>query len=518
MSAKSLASSLLIRSGCTLTVVIAVVISCLFISTRLLAAPPYQTVAPGNVHACALDFDGNISCEAVLFARRLLPVDETTGFRDIVAGASHTCGIRQDETVVCWGDNGFGQLDVPGNLQLPLRDIDASSNYTCALDAGSQVVCWGLDDNARLTLPYPEGEYASISVSRSYGCLIDTASQPVCAIGEVGLPDNATPPVGLDSVVHLDVYSSTADTASLACALDADGEITCWGQFLTSVAPFDAGPYSDIAVNAVAACALTTDGALDCNLNSNSRQFLQDEFVGSMPAGNGFVDVVSGPVEQMCVIDTEGRVQCWGTGRTNAPFTQTDLPQAPVLSVSVYSDTTAELLWNQDGFVPFGARYEILRNDELLVTTENNRSFLDTTLEPGIIVEYNVVLLSIDGTRSEPSNTVTVDTDAIINPGPVAGYVQPNRTLETSGLRADVYGGDTVELFWDRETFGVRGYEIRKDGEFIGFTDGTSFLDDSPTANKPDYDVIAVDNDGSMLGFASIEVQLAEGVGVGECT
>jgi hypothetical protein len=28
----------------------------------------------------------------------------------IVAGSSHTCALRNDGSVVCWGNNGFGQL------------------------------------------------------------------------------------------------------------------------------------------------------------------------------------------------------------------------------------------------------------------------------------------------------------------------------------------------------------------------------------------------------------------------
>ena len=38
----------------------------------------------------------------------------TTGFTSVTAGYYHSCGIRTDGTVVCWGNNEDGQLDTPG--------------------------------------------------------------------------------------------------------------------------------------------------------------------------------------------------------------------------------------------------------------------------------------------------------------------------------------------------------------------------------------------------------------------
>src|SRR5690606_21717024 len=44
--------------------------------------------------------------------QRTTPVTVTglTGATDIVAGHSHSCAIRTDQTGRCWGHNGFGQL------------------------------------------------------------------------------------------------------------------------------------------------------------------------------------------------------------------------------------------------------------------------------------------------------------------------------------------------------------------------------------------------------------------------
>jgi len=80
----------------------------------------------------------------------------------------------------------------------------------------------------------------------------------------------------------------------------------------------------------------------------------------------------------------------------------------------------------------------------------------------------------------------------------------------STGLEASVFGETTVELIWDRVSSVVTGYEIRRDGEFVGFSTGTSFLEEVPSSAGVlyRYDVIPVNqNDPTQfLGFASVSV------------
>ena len=41
------------------------------------------------------------------------PTTNTTSFKTVSAGSEHSCGIRSDDTVVCWGDNSAGQTAAP---------------------------------------------------------------------------------------------------------------------------------------------------------------------------------------------------------------------------------------------------------------------------------------------------------------------------------------------------------------------------------------------------------------------
>lgn len=93
-------------------------------------------------HGCLLDQYG-LACwgaEDSLAAKvpaRLRDFDAVT---DFAVGHSHTCAITLDRKVACWGQNTYGQLDVP-ELVEPVS-IFAANYFTCATDAEG-IKCWG---------------------------------------------------------------------------------------------------------------------------------------------------------------------------------------------------------------------------------------------------------------------------------------------------------------------------------------------------------------------------------------
>ena len=54
----------------------------------------------------------------------------------VAAGALHTCALRGDGRVVCWGDNSFGQLGIGSNLSVGMSPGQMGSNMTL-VDLGS---------------------------------------------------------------------------------------------------------------------------------------------------------------------------------------------------------------------------------------------------------------------------------------------------------------------------------------------------------------------------------------------
>ena len=83
--------------------------------------------------------------------------------KKIALGDSHTCAILNDDSVVCWGDNQHGELgygdttnrNAPPATGINLgqgrtaRQIVAGYEHTCALLDDNSLVCWGENGNGQ---------------------------------------------------------------------------------------------------------------------------------------------------------------------------------------------------------------------------------------------------------------------------------------------------------------------------------------------------------------------------------
>ena len=145
-------------------------------------------------------------------------------------------------------------------------------------------------------------------------------------------------------------------------------------------------------------------------------------------------------------------------------------PDAPAeLRSTVYSNTAAELFWRREPAIE-ALQYEI-RQDGVVVDNTVGVSFFTVDLSAGRDFLFEVIAIGRDGARSNPSS-ITVRTDRNTEP-PVTVLDPP------SNLRAEVYSGTAAELFWDRAATPGLAYEIVRNGDFLGTTDGTSFFDNT---------------------------------------
>ncbi len=126
-----------------------------------------SAIALGDYHACAIVGSGRVKCwgrnldgqlgdggsdpdPGVATAVDVLGIDDAIA---ISAGSSHTCVLRSDQTVACWGGGARGALGngVAENSPVPVSvagiddaiDLVAGDLHTCALHEGGTMSCWG---------------------------------------------------------------------------------------------------------------------------------------------------------------------------------------------------------------------------------------------------------------------------------------------------------------------------------------------------------------------------------------
>jgi len=58
------------------------------------------------------------------------------------AGNSHTCAIKQNDKLVCWGSDTAGLTSPPAG---EFRSLSAGDVHNCAVGVDREVACWGSD-------------------------------------------------------------------------------------------------------------------------------------------------------------------------------------------------------------------------------------------------------------------------------------------------------------------------------------------------------------------------------------
>ncbi|HAP74833.1 MAG TPA: hypothetical protein DCR14_01980, partial [Acidimicrobiaceae bacterium] len=143
--------------------------------------------------------------------------------KEVSGGERHTCALRTDGKVACWGSNAFGQLgsgagtsasatvgdnETPDSLAtdavVPVNTtevtaVSAGWAHTCVLGATSRVHCWGTGSAGRLGY----GNTTTIGDDES-----------AAAAGQVSFP-----------LLSRQVVASNSHT----CAVLSDGRVFCWG-------------------------------------------------------------------------------------------------------------------------------------------------------------------------------------------------------------------------------------------------------------------------------------------------
>ena len=66
--------------------------------------------------------------------------DSEASFTAVAAGYRHSCGLRTDGSITCWGDDEFGQASPPSGS---FTAVTAGGHHSCGLRTDGTITCWG---------------------------------------------------------------------------------------------------------------------------------------------------------------------------------------------------------------------------------------------------------------------------------------------------------------------------------------------------------------------------------------
>jgi alpha-tubulin suppressor-like RCC1 family protein len=347
-------------------------------------------LSAGTNHTCAIVIGGKAYCWGANDHGQIgnndsgagkhvdapVPVPGLTNAIAISAGGDHSCAVRADQTAVCWGGNGTGQLgdhtfqdrSAPVVVQTAgysnlgnLTDISAGSFHSCAADRNGTAWCWGSDGNGQLgrgkagESPRPDalevskhapgnGDYLlanvlEIEARYASSCAIDIDWHEWCwgwnGYGQLGLSgggdkDFATLIPGLDGVAGI---GPSSNHGVHVCAVLADTTARCWGandqgQVGTgSTSPTEPSPRVvlnltgavQVSVGFQDSCALLSNGTAKC-WGNNANDQLGSTTLTIQPNATlvtGFnvglrALEVDAGSAHNCAAVSNGTARCWG--------------------------------------------------------------------------------------------------------------------------------------------------------------------------------------------------------------
>ena len=111
---------------------------------------PYVSVSVGGSHTCGLKADGVLSCWGWnAYGQTTVPPGVYT---QVSAGTFHTCALKADGSLSCWGYNTYGQTTVPPGVY---TQVSAGDSHTCGLKADGSLSCWGWNAYGQTQVPLP---------------------------------------------------------------------------------------------------------------------------------------------------------------------------------------------------------------------------------------------------------------------------------------------------------------------------------------------------------------------------
>ena len=269
------------------------------VSTRSAqAGATYQSVFTGGHHSCGVRTDGTVTCWG---DNRYGESDAPPGsFTSLSLGNDHSCGVRTDGTVTCWGGSRAGGSNNILQKYVPpgsFTSVSTEHYFACGLRTDGTVTCWHWGFTERWYSDAPSGSFTSLSLHGSHACWLRTDGTVTCWGSPNLYGENDVPPGS---------FTSVSNGNGHVCGVRTDGTVTCWGHNRYGQSDAPPGSFTSVSLGNYYSCGVRTDGTVTCwGLNRYGQS--------DAPPGS-FTSVSAGGVHT-CGVRTDATVTCWGLNR-----------------------------------------------------------------------------------------------------------------------------------------------------------------------------------------------------------
>jgi len=231
-----------------------------------------------------------------------------SGVTKIATGYRHTLALKNDGTVVAWGYNAYGQSTVPAGLTGVIA-LAAGDRHSLALKSDGTVVAWGENSQGQLNIPAGLTNVTAIASGPYHNLALKADGTVVGWGGNEGGQLNI--PAGLNNVTAI------ATGMAFAVALKSDGTVVAWGNNTYKQLNMPAGlsGIKAIATGRLHTLALKQDNTVVAWGYTCCYQI-------AVPAGLNNVSALAGGGYHSLALKRDGTVVSWGdnsAGQRNQP-------------------------------------------------------------------------------------------------------------------------------------------------------------------------------------------------------
>lgn len=353
-------------------------------------------IAQGTSHWCGVWDNGTVRCVGENASGQLgngttttsgEPVivllasgNALTGVKRVSVGDSHSCALRVDGTVYCWGYNEHGAVGTGGSIPQQTRavpvlrtngsvldggvDLFSGSEHNCILQSDGAAWCWGFGwagqlGNGSFGISFvpvaidvsQAGGYVDLAMGTDHTCGVALDGRVFCfghnASGQLGLGAGAQEIVSEPTFNGVTLARGVAAAGSHTCAVLANGTVKCWGnnedgQLGAGIADTEKNvPVNVVGLSGVAdvdaglahTCAVTAGGEMFCwGANASGQLGDGSQNPSTVPkavvqlAGFSYVTDVDRQNLHTCARMSDGSARCWGrneSGQSGEPASAT---------------------------------------------------------------------------------------------------------------------------------------------------------------------------------------------------